>query len=65
MIIIYSVMNDDIVLNRTKHNKYLIGGTMHHQSELYIAKQLEYITKDHLAMHMYYLNLKRLYSLVS
>ena len=35
-------------------------------SQLYIAKQLEYVTKDHLGMHsiQYYLNLKQLYSLV-
>ena len=26
---------NDTVLNRTKHNKYLIGGTMHHQSVVY------------------------------
>ena len=26
---------NDTVLNRTKHNKYLIGGTIHHQSVVY------------------------------
>ena len=26
---------NDTVLNRTKHKKYLIGGTMHHQSVVY------------------------------
>ena len=34
---------------------YLIGGTIHHQ---YITKQLEYVTKDHLKMHIIILKLK-------
>ena len=31
----------------------------------YITKQLEYVTKDHIAMHTILFTLKRLYSLVS
>ena len=39
---------NDTVLHRTKYKKYLICEIMHHQS---VAKQLEYVTKDHTAMH--------------
>ena len=55
---------NDTVLNRTKHKKYLIGGTMVEPciiSQLYITKQLEYVTKDHIATHTILL---WLYSLV-
>ena len=31
---------------------------MHHHSQLYITKQLEYVTKDHLAMHSILFKLK-------
>ena len=60
MIIIDTVLN----IHRTKHKSTLLVEPCI-ISQLYITKQLEYVTKDYLAMHTIFLNLKRLYSLVS
>ena len=48
---------NDTVLNRTKHKSTLLVEPCI-ISQLYIAKQLEYVTKDHLATHTMLFTLK-------
>ena len=50
-------MCNDTVLNRITHKTYLNGGTTQHQSLVH-TKQLEHITKDHIAAHTVLIKLK-------
>ena len=56
MIIIYLQCNDT-VLNTTRHKSTLLVESCI-ISQLYFTKQLEYVTKDHIAMHTILLKLK-------
>ena len=55
--IIIILQRNDTVLNRTKHKSTLLVEPCI-ASQLYITKQLEYVTKDHLAMHAILFKLK-------
>ena len=51
----------DTVLNRTKHKTYVCTLMVEpcSMSQHYITKQLEYIAKDHIAMHTILFKLKQ------